>query len=519
MTSTSKVMIAAMVGWLLASAQRPAAGQDVPNVEGSWLGVLQVQGIKLRLAVHVTRSADGALSATLDSLDQGAKGLLIDVFEQKGREIRFSAKRLGLSYAGTIVQDNRSIRGDMTQGDSTFTLTFERVDAVLADRRPQNPVAPYPYRVEEVRYRNARDGTELAATLTVPEGQGPHPAVLLITGSGAQDRDETIAGHRPFLVLADYLTRQGIAVLRADDRGVGGSSPGSARDTTATYADDVLAGVAWLAARADIDGRRIGVVGHSEGANVGAIAAARSRAIAFVVMLAGIGQSGEQVILSQTALMQRTYGLPQDTVARTTATLRKLFTVLRAEREPAGAVAAMRRVLDSEGEALSNAQRPAFEQFRQTVLPQLRVWTTDWFRDFLDYDPAADLRRVRVPVLAVTGALDLQAPAKDNLPRIEASIRAGGNRQVLTRELPRLNHLLQTATTGLPNEYASIEETISPVALETIAAWVRQQATVPSVPRAPYLAEAAGGIGNTRSERVEPYRPRRTGRQRAASSI
>ena len=443
------------------------------DVAGDWLGVLAVQGLKLRLALRVSRSGDGLLTAKLDSLDQGARDLPVDEIVRDGNTVRFIAKRLGLTYTGTLETGGHVIRGTMRQSGAAMPLDFERTASIPVLTRPQEPVKPYGYVEEDVRYRNEHDEAELAGTLTIPAGPGPHPAVVLITGSGAQDRDETIAGHRPFLVLADYLTRRGIAVLRADDRGVGASSAAGPADTSLTYAGDVLAAVRLLKQHTGIAPQKIGLIGHSEGSIIAAMAAARSTDVAFVVMLAGMGQSGEEVVLAQTELMQRKYGVAPDLIGATRTTLRDVFRALRSEPDAAAALGRMRAVLDRRAAAMPAANREAFEGIRNTLLPQLRMYTTAWFRFFLDYDPAVDLRNVRVPLLAITGELDLQAPPRENLPRIQAGAGAGGNGHVTIRELPGLNHLLQTAKTGLPDEYSTSEETLAPVALDLLAGWIR----------------------------------------------
>jgi len=452
-----------------------AASQSAPvAIAGDWLGVLTVQGLKLRLALRVSRSDDGVLTAKLDSLDQGARDLPVEEIVHDGDTVRFASKRLGLSYTGTLVRGSSIIRGEMTQGGATMTLNFERVASIPALKRSQEPVKPYGYVEHEVRYTNKKDQAELAGTLTIPAGTGPHPAVVLITGSGAQDRDETIAGHRPFLVLADYLTRRGIAVLRADDRGVGASSAAASTDTSLTYAGDVLAAVEFLKQRSDIAPQKIGLIGHSEGGMIAAMAAARSRDVAFVVMMAGIGRTGEEVILAQTELMQRKYGVEPELIEVTRTTLKDVFQALRTEPNAGVALEQMRAVLDERAAAMPEGGRQMFEGVRNMLLPQLRMYTTAWFRFFLDYDPAPDLRGLRVPLLAVTGELDVQAPPRENLQRIQAAARAEGNQHVTVRELTGLNHLLQTAKTGLPDEYSTIEETFAPTALELIAQWIQK---------------------------------------------
>ena len=470
------VVYAAPAHKALAQTAPMAAPSSAPaGIVGNWVGVLTVQGLKLRLALRVSSSDERILVAKLDSIDQGAKDLPVDEIALEGNVVRFSARRLGLSFTG-ILDDARSrIRGEIQQGAATMPVTFERVTAVPVVARPQEPRKPYPYKEYEVRYTNGADGAQLAGTLTIPSAQGPHPAVILITGSGTQDRDETIAGHRPFLVLADHLTRRGIAVLRSDDRGAGGSSPGSTHDTSETFAGDVLAAVDFLRQRRDIDTTRIGVLGHSEGALIAVMAATRRPGIAFVVMMAGTGQPGEAVILAQTELAQRKYGVAPDIVSTTRTALQRVFAALRAHTDPAAALAAMRTALDDQAAALPETSRVSFAVVRNNIAPQLKLYTTPWFRFFLDYDPATHLRQLRVPLLAVSGELDVQALPEENLARIDAEARSGGNVDVSVRQLPHLNHLFQNAQTGLPNEYSTIEETIAPAALNLISLWIEER--------------------------------------------
>jgi pimeloyl-ACP methyl ester carboxylesterase len=291
----------------------------------------------------------------------------------------------------------------------------------------------------------------LAGTLTTPRGPGRFPAVVLISGSGAQDRDSTIAGHKPFLLLADTLARRGIAVLRLDDRGVGGSTGTVAAATSEDFAGDAVAAVAFLTTRASIDAARIGLLGHSEGGLVAPMAATRSKAVAFLVLLAGPGLTGEAIMVEQAALIARAMGATDGQIAANRSLQEQGFAIVKAEADPAVRRERLRAVI---GDA------------------QAAMASTPWFRFFLTYDPAMALRQVRIPTLALNGEKDLQVPAKMNLAAIDAALRAGGNTQFTTRVLPDLNHLFQTAKTGLPNEYAEIEETMAPVVLETIVDWI-----------------------------------------------
>lgn len=329
--------------------------------------------------------------------------------------------------------------------------------------RPQTPVKPYPYREEEVAFDNAAGHAHLTGALTLPAGRGPHPAVVLITGSGLQDRDETIFGHKPFLVWADALTRRGIAVLRVDDRTKGGSTGEVKTATTADFAGDVEAAVAYLRTRRDIDARRVGLMGHSEGGVIAPMVAARDPRVAFVVMLAGSGEDGETLLLHQKRLVETAMGVPAAVEDKAQVNMKTLEDAVKGVPDQATAdarlSAAFRDMAVAQG---APADTPAPAAIKTLALP--------WMRWFLAYDPRPTLARVRCPVLAVDGSKDLQVPAAENLAGIKAALTA--DRDVTVVELPGLNHLLQTADTGAPAEYATIPETVSPVALKRVGDWI-----------------------------------------------
>ena len=342
--------------------------------------------------------------------------------------------------------------------------------------RPQTPQPPFPYQQEEVTFRNDAANLRFAGTLTRPSAVRPVPAVLLITGSGAQDRDETIFDHKPFAVLADYLTRQGVAVLRVDDRGVGGSDRGPDGVTSSDFAGDVRAGVAYLRNRSEIDAMRIGLVGHSEGAMLAAMVAADSADVAFIVMIAGTGVPGDEILYSQAAAMIRGIGGSDAVIAWDRSLRERVFSAIKAETD-GWPNAARRDALLAElaAQTPSAPGVPNGAQTRKQAEALLAAMSAPWLRFFIAYDPRPTLARVRVPVLAVGGDKDVQVPAKENLTEIEQAIKKGGNANVTTALMPGLNHLLQTSTTGLPAEYARIEETIAPAALAIIANWIAQQ--------------------------------------------
>ena len=477
-TSTSRLfalILFALLGFCSARWGAVTANSPTQSPTGTWLGVLEAGGFKLRLVLKVTANADGKLAAKLDSLDQGANDLPIESITFEGGIVRFSAPNLGLSYEGKLNSENNEIVGELKQGPGTYPLTFKRTEKAPALGRPQDPQKPYPYSEEEVSYENKKDSVKLAGTLTLPTSKEPVPAVVLITGSGAQDRNETILGHRPFLVLADYLTRRGIAVLRVDDRGVGGSAAGSAKATSENYAEDVLAGVEFLKGRKEINAQQIGLIGHSEGGMIAPIAAMKSKDVAFIVMMAGLGQTGRDAILMQGDLLTQASGMSPETTKQIRKIYEQIFVILKAEPDGALAEKKIRDAVATHVAAMTETHKREFAPVQQTINAQMKMYLSDWFRYFLLFDPAPVLEKVQVPVLALVGEKDLQVPPKENLTLIEAALKKGGNKKYTILLLPGLNHLFQNAKTGLPGEYGTIEETISPSVLQTIGDWILKQ--------------------------------------------
>ena len=446
----------------LAQEPDPGLADGGAVIEGRWTGAVVLPTGELPFSVTFEQ-ADGVLSATMDI--QGQLGLpLIAVSYVDGR-VHFELDApIGLAvWDGAHEGD--TIEGDFRQGVLTTAFSVSRADAAEAEE-------PVPYGVEEVSFENG--DIHLEGTLTVPEGPGPFPGVVLITGSGPQDRDEVVAGFPIFRVLSDHLTRQGIAVLRYDDRGVGGSTGSVSASTSSDFAGDALAGLARLSEHPDVDSDRIGLVGHSEGGIVAPLAASRSDAVRFVVLLAGSTVPGTEILYVQSAAIQRTSGVPEDRIEWNTGFQRRLFAALEAGED----LEAYREELGSairEGiEALPEAQRAAIsdmDSYVQTQIDQqINRVETPWFRFFLTYDPAEGLRGTPVPVLALFGELDLQVLVDQNRPPLEAAL--AGNPDVTVQVLPRANHLFQAATTGSPAEYALLEHDFVDGFLDTISNWI-----------------------------------------------
>jgi len=439
---------------------KPAKPSDI---DGAWMGSLDLGAMKLRVVFHIVNTEDGLIS-TMDSPDQGQSNLPTTSTTRNGTSLKIEMKAIAGAFEGKIAADLQSIDGTFTQMGSPHPLLLKRVkdQAELELKRPQNPVKPYPYREEEVSYENKLQNVTLAATLTIPQGNGPFPAVVLITGSGPQDRDESLLGHKPFLVLSDYLTRHGIAVLRADDRGTAKSTGIFATATTADFATDTEAGIAYLKTRAEVDPHKIGLIGHSEGGVIAPMVAARSKDVAFIVMMAGTGVPGDQILVAQGEAIQLANGKSPAEAAKDAAKEKEMLTLVETEKDSA--------VLEKELKEKMAGDVPDAQ-----IGAQIKQITSPWFRYFLTYDPATALRKLTCPVLAINGELDKQVLPKQNLPPIRKALEDSGNKHYEVDELPSLNHLFQTAKTGAPSEYAEIEETMSPVALEKMSTWILQQ--------------------------------------------
>lgn len=453
-----------------------AAAQDVPDITGTWTGTLVAGPQSLEIVFTVTEADGGTLTGTMDVPAQGAMGIPLTTvaFESGTLSMTFPVPGGG-AYEGSLGPGGSTITGTFTQGGQAFPMELVRSDAPAPrPARPQEPHPPFPYAVEDVSFANEIDGVTLAGTLTLPRGDGPFPAAVLVSGSGPQDRNETLLGHKPFLVLSDHLTRSGVAVLRYDDRGVGESTGDRAHATTEHYAADALAAVAHLVGDGRIDPDAIGIVGHSEGGLIGPMAARRSDAVSYVVMLAGPGVSGLEVIVEQGRLINAAAGTSAEITDFNTRLQEGLASVAASTPDRAAAADRMRATVRDELERLPAQVRATVEQampepaIEQTVAQM----NSPWFRFFLTYDPSEALEEISVPVLALFGGKDLQVPPEQSAGEVEAALERGGNADATVLVLPGLNHLFQTAATGSPAEYQTIEETFNADALAVVSRWI-----------------------------------------------
>jgi uncharacterized protein len=463
--------IALLAGLCVSLAAVPGAAQQSAGdnrFAGYWAGVLRVPNGQLRLAIDVTRSPSGALAASLISLDQG-NAVVPGTIAIRGDSMIVAMA--AITYTAAISAAGDSLRGIFRQGAS-LPLDLGRATRPAAPAppaRPQEPKPPFPYAMQDVTFESV-PGVRLAGTITRPAGNGPFPAVVMVTGSGAQDRNEELLGHKPFLVIADYLARHGIAALRYDDRGFAKSTGNFAASTTADFANDAEAAVKFLRAQPGIAPNKVGIIGHSEGGEIAPIVAARSKDVAFIVLLAGPGIPGDSILLLQEAMIAAAAGTPSALIQRSTDANRRLFAELKAARDSTDAAARLSAVSRRMVETLSPDERALGTSQLAVAQEQLLA---PWMRYFIRLDPRPALRQVHVPVLALNGTLDLQVPYREDLAAIDTALMQAGNKNVRVVPMPGLNHLFQTAKTGSPSEYASIPETFSPAALELIASWIR----------------------------------------------
>lgn len=345
----------------------------------------------------------------------------------------------------------------------------------MKPNRPQEPQKPYPYYSEDIRFKNQQAGIHLAGTLTLPKKEGVFPAVILITGSGPQNRNEELAGHKPFLVLSDYLTRNGIAVLRYDDRGTAMSEGNFNSATSEDLANDVKSAVAYLTTRKEIDPGKIGLIGHSEGGLIAPLVAIQSKDISFIVMLGGPGVSGDKILQIQQRLIAEASGVSEEEIKGIERVNKKIFNIVKKSSDIELLKTDLRYTLQKFLNENPDFKKPDHMTAEEFIHLQTETYATPWMQYFIRYNPVNTLKKVKIPVLALNGEKDLQITPKENLNAIKKALRKAKNKNMTIMELPDLNHLFQEVDTGAPQEYQKIEQTYSPTVLKEILHWIKIQ--------------------------------------------
>lgn len=458
---------------LLLSALWFSLSANAQNVIGDWSGILKVQATSLPLVFHI-HQIEGVLKATMDSPEQKAFDLPVAKTSFENDSLLMILPSMKIVYKGKVSE--KEIAGVFRQNGQEISLTL--IKGVAKQRvfnRPQEPKQPFDYRTEDITFTNEKAQVTLAGTLSLPKSKGPYPAVILVTGSGAQNRDEALLHHKPFLLIADYLTKNGIAVLRYDDRGVGKSTGLFRTATSADFAEDAAAALTYLIGRKEIAKKKIGILGHSEGGLIAPMVAAAHPEVSFIILLAGPGVRGDKLLLDQQRRIARVMGTSEEEIEKSGKINAGLFDLVQQEIENDSLKAKLSSYLKEalRQESNTSAEKPQPNTDGE-IAQQLATILNPWMLYFLRYDPAPILQMVKCPVLAINGSNDLQVTPKENLEGIRKNLAIGGNKQVKIMELQGLNHLFQESKTGSPEEYETIEQTMAPVVLSEITAWIKQ---------------------------------------------
>ena len=440
------------------------------EIAGKWYGTLNIPGNNLPIEINISKTEKGFIS-TMDSPKQKAFNIPVPTTTFENNVLKFEIPAGKIQYEG-ILNNEAKIIGFFTQNGQKMKLDFSKTESEeVVLKRPQEPVKPYPYYSEEVTFENKKEGITLAGTLTLPSKEGTFPVVVLISGSGGQNRDEEILGHKPFLVISDYLTQNGFAVLRYDDRGIASSKGNYATATTLDFSYDTEAAVTYLLSRKEINKKKIGLIGHSEGGVIAPMIASRNKNINFIVLLAGTGLRGDKLLLLQQELIAKSEGGTDEEIKKNKDLNTKIFNLI---------------IKSSDDEKLKNDITTLLKENPQDNLPEgmtkeqyiefaLNQYTTIWTKYFIKLDPSVALQKVKCAVLAINGSKDLQVPSKVNLEIIKNALVKGKNKQISITEIPNLNHLFQETTSGSVSEYEKNEQTFSPIALKEILTFLKVQ--------------------------------------------
>jgi pimeloyl-ACP methyl ester carboxylesterase len=435
------------------------------EITGTWYGSLDVQGQKLPVIFHIEKEGNN-LKSNFDSPLQGVKGIPIQKTIIENNELTFDASNLGITYKGKLNADK--IEGNFMQNGMKLPLILTRNNETVELKRPQTPKLPFSYNTTDVSFKNENKGNLLAGTIAEPKNfDKTKPILVMITGSGTQNRDEELFGHTPFLVIADDLAKKGIATLRLDDRGIGGSEKGKEGATSADFAIDINSAVNYLIKNGY---KNIGLIGHSEGGMIAPMVANMNKNVKFLVLLAAPGIPIEELLLKQNYDIGKTSGI-DETILKTNEEINKKLYSFVINYKGKNLESDLKPLITSDLKKLPESQISK-EKIEETAENQAKQISSPWFQYFLKFNPDINLSKIKIPVLAIDGRLDLQVSPKENLAGIKKSLTKAGNKHFETIEFDGLNHLMQTAKTGNPSEYAQIEETISPKVLDKISSWV-----------------------------------------------
>lgn len=476
-----KYLYALLTTFIISAAINPtfAANKATVAVElsGSWQGALSVSGQQIPLVFHIKKTDNGTLAATMDSPAQGATNIPVESVSVAEAQVSINIKVAQALFIGQLDIQNSQIDGVWQQGPNKLPLVLKKVavkPAAAKVNRPQHPIAPFPYKAQEVSFTNRKAKIELTGTLTLPTLEEQYPAVILITGSGPQDRDQTFMGHKTFWVLADFLTRQGIAVLRFDDRGVGKSQGNFASANSADFAEDAASAFDYLRGHPNIINSKIGLIGHSEGGLIAPITATLRSNLGFIALLAAPGQTGAQISIWQIQSFLQANGLSSQAAIAGSKITQALNQVVINNSHRDTLSSELVEAHDTVWQSLTDSIKSEIKSIGGGKLSEARIQqlSSNWTRYFLTHDPANYLRQLTIPVLALHGDKDTQMSAELNLSDIDKALEGNNNPSNRIEMVSGVNHLFQTANSGLMSEYAQIEETVSPYVLDVLSDWI-----------------------------------------------
>ncbi|HEX2869357.1 MAG TPA: alpha/beta fold hydrolase [Ignavibacteriales bacterium] len=441
-------------------------------IAGHWEGTLQISAMKLNITVNFEDKTD-SLKGTIDILQQNAIGLELSNIKFENPKVHFELANAAMP--SRLAKFDGQLKDSLIEGEFqqlTYKGTFSLKKTALVKTKEE----PVPYKQEDITYKNGN--ITFAGTLTIPPSEGKHPAVVLITGSGAQNRDEEIFGFKPFKIIADRLTRKGFAVLRVDDRGVGGSSGGGTNPTTEDFAEDIKAGVDFLKTRHEINPSQIGLCGHSEGGVIAPMLASQYKDIAFIVLISGTGVPGDSVILSQLQAILKASGMGNEEIEKKLTLQRQILSAVKSGQGWDAVKARWRQDFEDYFSKMSDEQKkqiPDKEAYiKQTIEGQLAQLQSRWYKFFVEYNPAVALEKVKCPVLMFFGGKDLQVIESVNKDAMVKALENGGNKNFTVKEFPDANHLYQKANTGAPSEYFTLKKEFVPGFLDTMTDWLKK---------------------------------------------
>ncbi len=434
-------------------SQKKEQKMEKLEISGNWLGILVINE-KTKLKITFTFNLEkGLIKAFMGSPDQMAMKIDIDRVEFKDNSLKLEIKKANIEYKA--IYKNNKIIGTFKQNGMSFPLELKRVKSLddVVKKYKQTPKKPYPYTEEEITFKNSKAKITLSGTFTYPKVGKNFTTIVLISGSGPNDRNETAMGH--FLLLSDYLTRKGYATLRFDKRGIKKSTGNYSKATTLNFAEDVEFAVDYLKTRKEVNIKKIGLIGHSEGGLIAPIVASKRDDIAFIILMAGTGVSGEEILLKQNYDIAKAAGVTEEDLEKSKVLNKKIYDLIKTEKDP--------KILEEK-----------IVKLEPKLKNQISTLKGKWFKKFLTLEPKTYLQKVTIPILAINGDKDLQVSAKENLEEIEKALKVANNKNYTIKYFKGLNHLFQTCKTGSPSEYVKLDEIIAPQVLEFISNWLKE---------------------------------------------